>query len=117
VRIALRLQWMPGHCDNPGTDAADRLAKDAANPGKSHPFRALLTRERTLIRRNIYSQWEQEWKSSNKGGSLRKVDNALPASYTRRLCGNLPRNRAYLLMQLRTGHNWLSSYRKVKNHP
>jgi hypothetical protein len=43
---------------------------------------------------------------------LRKVDNTLPASYTRRLYGNLPRNRAYLLTQLRTGHNWLSSYRK-----
>jgi ribonuclease HI len=30
--IALRLQWVPGHCDNPGNDAADRLAKDAASP-------------------------------------------------------------------------------------
>jgi hypothetical protein len=43
---------------------------------------------------------------------LRKVDNTLPARYTRRLYGNLPRNRAYLLTQLRTGHNWLSTYRK-----
>ena len=110
--IALRLQWVPGHCDNPGNDAADRLAKDAASPGKTHPFRPLLTRERAFIRRNIFSQWEQEWKSSTKGGHLRKIDNTLPASYTRRLYGNLPRNRAYLLTQLRTGHNWLSSYRK-----
>lgn len=110
--ITLRLQWMPGHCDNPGNDAADQLAKNAASPGKTHPFRPLLTRERALIRRNIYAQWEQEWKSSTKGGPLRKVDNTLPASYTRRLYGNLPRNRAYLLTQLRTGHNWLSSYRK-----
>lgn len=112
VGIVLRLQWIPGHCDNPGNDVADRLAKNAASPGKTHPFRPLLTRERTLIRRNIYAQSEQEWKSSTKGGPLRKVDNALPASYTRRLYGNLPRNRAYLLTQLRTGHNWLSSYRK-----
>jgi ribonuclease HI len=112
VGIALRLQWMPGHCDNPGNDAADRLAKNAASPGKTHPFRPLLTRERAYIRRNIYAQWEQEWKSSTKGGHLRKVDNTLPARYTRRLYGNLPRNRAYLLTQLRTGHNWLSTYRK-----
>jgi hypothetical protein len=103
---------MPGHCDNPGNDAADQLAKNAASPGKTHPFRPLLTRERALIRRNIYAQWEQQWKSSSKGGPLRKVDNTLPASYTRRLYGNLPRNRAYLLTQLRTGHNWLSTYRK-----
>jgi ribonuclease HI len=111
VGIALR-QWMPGHCDNPGNDAADRLAKNAASPGKTHPFRPLLSRERAYIRRNIYAQWEREWKSSTKGGHLRKVDNTLRARYTRWLYGNLPRNRAYLLTQLRTGHNWLSTYRK-----
>ncbi|KAJ5593545.1 hypothetical protein N7537_010449 [Penicillium hordei] len=54
--IALRLQWIPGHCDNPGNDAADRLAKDAASPGKSHPFRPLLPRTKALIRDNIRAQ-------------------------------------------------------------
>jgi ribonuclease HI len=111
--IALRLQWVPGHCNNPGNDAADRLAKDAAYPGKSHPFRPLLSRESARLRGNILNQWEQEWKSSNKGGHLRKIDDALPATYTRRLYGSLPRNRAYLLTQLRTGHNWLSTYAKT----
>jgi hypothetical protein len=104
---------MPGHCDNPGNDAADRLAKDAACPGKTHPFRPLLTRERAHIRSNIVAQWEQEWRSSAKGAHLRSIDKSLPATYTRRLYGNLPRNRAYLLTQLRTGHNWLSTYAKT----
>jgi hypothetical protein len=27
--------------------------------------------------------------------------------------GSLPRNRAYLLMQLRTGHSWLASHAKL----
>ncbi|MDN6490718.1 MAG: hypothetical protein L0K41_10005 [Yaniella sp.] len=110
--IALRLQWIPGHCDDPGNDAADRLAREAARPGKTHPFRPLLTRENAYIRGNIRAQWEQEWKSSTKGGHLRKIDNTLPATYTRELYGSLSRDRAYLLTQLRTGHNWLSTYRK-----
>ncbi|KAJ5402736.1 uncharacterized protein N7487_008632 [Penicillium crustosum] len=112
AEIALRLQWVPGHCGNPGNDAADRMAKHAASPGKSHPFRLLLTRERAFIRRNIAAQWEQEWRTSSKGGHLRKIDDALPATHTRKLYGSLPRGRAYLLTQLRTSHNWLSTYRK-----
>jgi ribonuclease HI len=110
--IALRLQWVPGHCDIQGNDTADRLAKDVACPGKTHPFRPLLTRKKALIRGNIHAQWEHEWKSSTKGSHLRRIDSTLPASYTRRPYGSLPRNRAYLLTQLRTGHNGLSTYAK-----
>jgi hypothetical protein len=42
-----------------------------------------------------------------------KIDNTLPAAHTRKLYGNLPRGRAYLLTQLRTGHNWLSTFRNA----
>ena len=114
--IAVRLQWVPGHCDEPGNDAADRLAKDAATPGQTHPFSPLLSRERAHIRNGIHCQWEREWKQSRNGSHLRKIDNALPAKYTRQLYGNLPRNRAYLLTQLRTGHCWLSTYAKWFRH-
>lgn len=112
--IALCLQWVSGHCDNPANDAADRLAKDAASLGKTHPFRPLLTRKKAFIRDNIRAQWEQEWKPSTKDGHLRRIDSNLPATYTRRLYGSLPRNRAYLLTQLRTRHNLLFTYAKAR---
>jgi hypothetical protein len=104
---------VPGHCDNPGNDAADLKAKEVARPGKLHPFRPLLTRERAFILNTIIAQWEQVWRSASKGSHLRKIDNTLPSAYTRKLYGNLARGRAYLLTQLRTGHNWLSTYAKL----
>lgn len=104
-------QWIRGHCDNPGNDVAERLAKDAAGPGKTHPFRPSLARKRALIPQ--HPLWERERKASTEGGQLRKIDSTLPAAYTKKLYGKLPRNRAYLLSQLRTGHNWLSTYRKT----
>lgn len=110
---AIRLQWIPGHCEIPGNDVADQLAKEAAIPGKTHPFSPLMSRERAHIRQGIQAQWEKEWKESKTGSHLRRIDNTLPAKYTRGLYGSLPRNRAYLLTQLRTGHCWLSTYAKT----
>ena len=111
--ITVRLQWIPGHCDAPGNDEADQLAREAAVPGKSHPFAPLLSREKAFIRRGIYAQWEKEWDESRTGSHLRRIDHTLPAKYTRRLYGPLPRNRAYLLTQMRTGHCWLATYAKA----
>jgi ribonuclease HI len=53
---SIRLQWIPGHCEMPGNDTADFLAKDAAIPGKTHPFCFLLSRERAHIRQGIHAQ-------------------------------------------------------------
>lgn len=43
---------------------------------------------------------------------LRKIDGTLPASYTRELYGNLPKNRAYLLTNY-ADNSWLSTYAKT----
>ena len=111
--VTIGLQWLPGHCEALGNDSADRLAKEAAIPGKTHTFCPLLSWEKAFIRENIHLQCEKEWKESREGGHLRTIYNALPAKYTRQLYGPLPRNQAYLLAQLRTGHCWLSVYAKA----
>jgi hypothetical protein len=109
----IRLQWIPGHCKMPSNDTANLLAKDAAIPGKTHPFCLLLSRERAHIRQGIHAQWKNEWNELSTRPHLRQIDDTLPAKYIRRLYGSLPRNRAYLLTQLRAGHCWLSTYAKA----
>jgi hypothetical protein len=103
---------MLGHFEDPGNHAADRLAKDAAKPGKTHPFRPLLSREKAFIRDKIRAQWKQEWQCSETGHHLRGIDATFLSKYTRQLYGALLRNRSYLLTQLRTGHCWLSTCAK-----
>ena len=44
--VSVRLQWIPGHCNNSGNDTAERLAKEAAEKEKSHPFQRLSSREK-----------------------------------------------------------------------
>jgi hypothetical protein len=98
-----------------GNETVDRLAKEAVGPDKMHPFQHLLSREKGYIRRKIQKEWEQEWKTSKKGGHLCQIDATLPSIRTRRMYGSLPRRRAYLLTQLRTGHTWLATHGKRHN--
>jgi hypothetical protein len=110
--VRLRLQWVPGHSDNPGNDAADRMAKPAVGSDESHRFRHLASRQKRSNEDKIVTEWENAWKSSEKGGHLRQIDTMLPSLRTRHLYDSLPRNRAYLLTQLRTGHSWLATHAK-----
>ena len=49
--IPLRLQWVPGHCGDPGNEAADRLAREAVSPNKKTPISAS-----SLARKGIHPQ-------------------------------------------------------------
>ena len=52
---------------------------------------------------------------SLKDGHLHWIGKSLLLIHTRRLYGPLPRNRAYLLAQLWTGHSWLATHAKLQN--
>jgi hypothetical protein len=89
------------------------MAKAAVGPVESHRFRHLASRQKKSNEDKIVTEWENAWKSSEKGGHLRQIDTMLPSSRTRRLNKSLPRNRTYLLTQLRTGHSWLATHAKL----
>jgi ribonuclease HI len=93
----IRLQRVPGHYDDPGSDEADRLAI---------PFNTFFRVKKGCIHKTILNDWKEEWtKSTNRQNSA--------LIRARRLYGSLSRNQAYLLTQLRTGHSWLATYGKL----
>jgi hypothetical protein len=102
-----------GHCNNPGNDIADQLAKEAISSNQTHSFQYLVKREKRFYQDRIITEWENEWKALTKGRHLRQIDTKLPSKHTRQLYDSLPRNRAYLLTQLRSGHSWLAGHAKL----
>jgi hypothetical protein len=81
----------------------------------NHRFARLASLQRKATRADTLRDWSIEWKRSTKGQSLRKIDEAIPGPHARKLYDHLPRQRAGLLAQLRTGHNWLKSFSKLRN--
>jgi hypothetical protein len=82
-------QWIRGHCDNPGNDVAERLARTRQAWAKHTPF-VLRWQGRGRLSHSILSQWEREWKAFTEGGQLRKTDSTLPAAYTKSYTESCP---------------------------
>lgn len=113
ARIALL--WVPSHCGIQGNEEADRMAKEAVGTYESHGFGKSVRTQRAAYRRSMLEEWREEWSSSPKGRSLKRIDSSLPSRRSLRVWGRLTRTEAYTLSQLRTEHAWLSSYAKRYN--
>jgi hypothetical protein len=112
-QVKLRLLWIPRHSGIPGNDAANKLAKAAVSPKETHKFRRYFSTQKRQDRKRMLAGWKKEWHSTDKGKHLRRVDDGLPAKRMQRLYSPRQWNRAYLLVQLRTGDSWLATYAKI----
>lgn len=89
------------------------MAKKAVGPEEQHIFRHSLAAQEQQIKERILQEWQKEWQTTEKGKHLRRIDDGLPSKHTRKVYGNQQRNRAYIVMQLRSGHSWLASHAKT----
>ena len=113
-QIKVRLYWIPGHSDNVGNDTADWLAKQAIHSEEDNDFRRLVSAFRRATYKKIEDQWHRGWSIAQKGQHLKQIDGVLPAKRSLRVYGSLTRHQAYLMVQLRTGHSWLTSQAKLR---
>ena len=111
----VNLIWTPGHEDIDGNERADGAAKAAASGqtsdvkdlppflrGKPLPVSVSATRQ--LLKKRIKAQWQTEWKASKRYAGSNESDASLPSDNFLHIIGQLRRNQASLLTQLRTGH-------------
>jgi hypothetical protein len=82
-QVKLRLLWIPGHSGNPRNDMADTLAKEAVSADETHVFHHLVPARKRVNREKVVKEWEREWRSTDNGRHLRRIDDGLPPNVAR----------------------------------
>jgi len=111
----VELTWTPGHEGIEGNELADQEAKRASQGDSSgtKELPAFLRRKRLpvsisatrqLLKKEMKTRWQDEWKSSPRSERTNEIDGSLPSDDYLHIIDQLRRNQSSLLTQLRTGH-------------
>ena len=113
--VKITLQWIPSHCDLPGNEAADRLAKRGAN--KEQPNIPISQNTcKQIIKQNLKTEWLNNWAQSKTG---RSVYTHLKEPNPRDPINTLERREQVVIYRLRTQHIQLNAHlnRIKSDHP
>jgi ribonuclease HI/exonuclease III len=110
----LTIHWISSHSEVRGNEAADRLAKEAAQGQSSrqvdlpHEFRSPLPVSASATKQaynvKLNKMWMKIWSESPRKDRFTRTDPDFPFNSFRKRLFTLTRNQASLIMQIRTGH-------------
>ena len=112
--------WTPGHEDIEGNEMADEEAKLATENGSS-PRASLptwlrrkelplsISATRQELKGEAKKRWKNEWSKSPRYTLSENIDSSLPSKDFLHIIGQLRRNQASILIQMRTNHVPLNS--------
>jgi ribonuclease HI len=116
----LSIRWISSHSEVKGNEAADKLAKAAAQGRSSrmvdlpHLLRSPLPVSASAAKQHFHAKlnslWSQIWLDSPRKDKFSRIDPDFPFNKFRKRLFNLTRKQSSLIMQLRTGHFPLNYY-------
>jgi len=111
----LVLQWIPSHCDIPGNERADVLAKRGAAKEQPHKPVSQATAKQ-ILKANSKIEWKHSWTQSEKGRAMFKY---VPKPNGKDPINFLKRKDQVIIFRLRTTHIQLNAHlsRITKDHP
>ena len=116
----ITLRWISSHSEVKGNEAADKLAKAAAQ-GRStrredlphllrSPLPVSVSAAKQEFQARLNRRWIRMWSVSPRKDRFSRIDPDFPFNKFRKRLFKLTRNQSSLIMQLRTGHIPLNFY-------
>jgi hypothetical protein len=112
--ISITVSWCPSHCDIPGNDRADELAKDATKLGRQVPYSVSYSNANRRAKRAVAKMWQQEWEATPKEGHFAIANRIKPSLKPTKQFLNLKDRREVFgrVVQCRTGHAYTGEFRR-----
>ena len=122
TRQDITLQWVAGHKDVEGNEAADQAAKLAAKGTTSSSPKDLLppclrktlpigiSAARQKNKEEIHALWDKQWRTSKRFAHLSSIDSSAPSKRFLTVTSHLPKSTAGIIYQLRSGHIALNKH-------
>jgi len=114
TNLEIEFNWVMGHMGSLGNDAADNLAKSAAECGSTHlnllppilhnNLPTSLSATKQLIDKLTKEEAKTWWRSSKQYKRIRKTNLSLPSTRYLKATEGLNHRQISVLTQLRTGH-------------
>lgn len=111
-KLHITLCWVPGHCNIPGNEAVDSLARAAASRNSADIEKVPYQDLRPHIKHSIRKQWQEEWDAVNEN-KLRIIKPNI-GSYTTE---KHDRYKEVALCRLRIGHTHATHSHLLTNSP
>jgi ribonuclease HI len=113
--LSVSVSWCPSHCNIPGNERADTLAKEATFLGCQLPFSTTRSNAKRRAKAGTAKAWPKEWSKTPKEGQF-AIANRLKPSLNPTTHFNVLKDKREVfgrVLQCRTGHAYTGEFRQA----